>query len=519
MEHTIFLLDDDPSIRGLLTSLLQNEGYKVVDCEDAESARALIHEHSYSAFLIDIFLPDLNGMEFIKHIQDSGITAPIIIITGSSELNHAREAVRLKVFEYLVKPFKTNQFMQVIKTALLHFELQQQKLEIEEQKRLYQDELEQLVDQKVAELRDSEEKYRQLVEQSLVGVFVIQDSIFTYANAKFCDILGSEISEILQKRNLVDFAIDSDKTMVESNFNTLELGRKTASSFEFHARNQEGKDLILQVWAAAYQYLGELAIEGILIDVTEQHKARINEQKYELELLNEHKLAAIGQLAAGIAHNLNTPISIIQGNAELMRLKYPDDGDEIDKILRQTKKMGELINTTLQKGRKEQNLSPGLIDINEMLEEELEFLTADLYYKHHIEKDIVLDPGVPKIRGIYSDFSQSIMAFIQNAVDAMYKASVRKLTIRTQNIDQYLKLIVKDTGCGMDEEVKQHIFEPFFTTKKQNMAPGEEDGFPRGTGLGLSTAFNLLQKYNVQIDVTSKIDQGTEFQLLIPCPA
>lgn len=516
MNHKIFLLDDDDSIRHLLTSLLESEGYSIIACESAAKAKKLVYEHSYSALVIDIFLPDLNGIEFIREIQDAGIVAPIIIITGSSELNHAREAVRLKVFEYLVKPFKTHQFVQVIKTAILHYELELQKKEIEEQKRKYQQELERLVDQKVAALRVSEDKYRSLVEQSLVGVYLIQDNVFQYVNKKLCEILACNANKIVNQTNMVDLATEDDKQLVRDAFDSLLEGRQSTVNFEFQARTFDNRNLILQVWGATYNHEGKTALEGIMIDVTEQHNAREKEKQYELELLKEHKLAAIGQLAAGIAHNLNTPISIVQGNAELLRLKYPENGDEIEKILRQTKKMSDLINSVLNKGIKEQDMSVGEVDINELLTEELEFLMADLYYKHHIEKEINLDPEIPKIKGIYSDFSQSIMAFIQNAIDAMYKTPVRKLTIQSRADDTYLILSIIDTGCGMDESTKQRLFEPFFTTKMKEKRPGAENGIPRGTGLGLSTAYNILIKYNVKIDFTSEPDKGTRFVLKFP---
>lgn len=516
MKHKVFLLDDDPSIRDLLTSILESHGYEVYPCETASDAKRMIHENEYSMLLVDIFLPDFNGIEFIREIQESGIRAPIIIITGSSELKHAREAVRLNVFDYLVKPFKTTQFSQVVKNAILQYELEKQKQEIEEQKQRYQQNLEKLVDQKVAELRESEEKYRNLVEQSLVGVYLIQDDVFQYVNKKFCEILKCEAADIIRKKSLSDLAAEENKSLVKTQMDALYEGNEHTSHFEFKVQNEDDYNTVIQVWAASLYHKGKRAVEGIIIDITEQNEARIKEKKYELELLNEHKLAAIGQLAAGIAHNMNTPISIIQGNAELLRLKYPDDGEEIDKILRQTKKMSDLINTILNKGRKEQKTEIVNINLNELLNEELEFLTADLYYKHHIEKDFQLDSSIPKIKGVYSDFSQSIMSFIQNAVDAMYQVPVRRLTIRTQADEQYVHLFIQDTGCGMNKSTKERLFEPFFTTKTQKKAPGIENGFPRGTGLGLSVAYNILKKYNVKIRFSSEENKGTIFELKIP---
>ena len=256
--------------------------------------------------------------------------------------------------------------------------------------------------------------------------------------------------------------------------------------------------------------------EGIILDVTEQHNAQIRERKLELELLNEHKLAAIGQLTAGISHNLNTPISIIQANAELLKMRKMEE-PEIDKILSQTKRMEELINTILIKGKNDQSSEFVQIDINDLLRQELEFFNANLYFKHHIEKEYDFEEGLPSINGVYNDFSHSIMNIVQNSVDAMYKRQERKLKISTKYEKNNIEIRISDTGSGIPKEIQPKIFDPFFTTKPVRDNDNMEDiHSPQGTGLGLSLVYNLLKPYNAKIEFSSSEQDGTEFVISIP---
>ncbi|MCD4691315.1 MAG: response regulator [Calditrichales bacterium] len=511
----ILIIDDDPDIRSTLTSILEHEQYEVSSCENAKEAEELLQKDLFSTMLVDIFLPDINGIDFIKNIQGKGVKTPIIIITGSSELNLAREAIRIGVFDYLIKPFKANQLQHVVRNAVLHNHLLEEKEMLEQQKRLYQEELENMVQQKVSELKESEGKYQNLVEQSLVGVYIIQDNLLRYVNKKFCEIFECKADDIINKVGILDFADKKDYQFMKNDLSKRLSGEKTTGNFRAKAVSRSGKKLIVEIWAGLVQYQSKPAIEGIVIDVTDQHNSKLRERKLELELLNEHKLAAIGQLAAGIAHNLNTPIAIIQANAELLKMKYQDE-KEIDKVLKQTTRMGDLIKTILTKSKREQETNITSINLNELLRDELEFLNANLYFKHQIEKEYIIDEKLPSFKGVYSDFSQSIMNIIQNSVDAMYKAPVRKLTIVTEADQDFIYLKIADTGFGMSKEVKQKIFDPFFSTKPSRLEPNADKNQPTGTGLGLSLVYNLLSPYGVKIEFISEGNKGTWFLLRVP---
>jgi len=517
IKYNILLIDDDPEIRETLKVLLETGEYGVQACSTAAEAEQMLKTKSFSAILLDIFLSDRNGIDFIDSIRKLNVHTPIVIITASTELELARKALRLGVFDYLVKPFRQGQLQQVVRNAVIKNELLEETHALEEQKRLYQDELERMVQQKIQELQQSQIKYKNLVDQSLVGVFVIKDGRFSYVNKRICEILECSAEELQEKEQLLNFIHTDDRPGMQEYIRQCSQDSGPASGYQCRLITKKGNERIIKLWLGKTDINTQQPVEyqGIMIDASAEYDAKKREAHLQLQLMNEHKLAAIGQLAAGISHNLNTPIAIIQANAELLRLTHPEI-KEAEKILQQTKRMSQLINTILDKGRKEQSTATMIVDLNDLLKQELEFLDANLFFKHQIEKEYHFDPNIPKIKAVYSDFSQGIANIIQNAIDALYEAPRRKITISTEWTGSEILLKISDTGPGIPEQFRDKIFDPFFTTKPTQSDQLSAPDAPHGTGLGLSSVYNLLTPYGVKIDFESEEGQGTTFMLHIP---
>ena len=119
-------------------------------------------------------------------------------------------------------------------------------------------------------------------------------------------------------------------------------------------------------------------------------------------------------------------------------------------ILKQTAQMNDLISTIVTKGKYELNYENNDIYLNDLLKTEIEFLKANLYFKHYIECTLDLDMTIPSIFGIYSDYSQCISVIVQNSIDAMYKLEKRELFVQTKNKNEFIQLIIRDTGAGIE---------------------------------------------------------------------
>jgi len=512
--HNIFVVDDDEGTLDTLRSILEHHDYIVHTCNTAEQAKTLLKEICFSTILIDIYLKNYNGIDLAADLKEQYILTPVIIITGSLDVETAQKALRLGVFDYLVKPFKNKQLLQVIHNAVLQNRLLEEQKTLEENKKIYQQELEKTVKEQVAQLKESESKYRSLIEQSLVGVYISQNGRFQYLNDAMVQFLESSKDELIGQSDLSDFVEMNQKTSFEQFFRKV-LDEKIPDSCTLNIRTPNGTVKIFEIWAGRIIYNNQPAAEGLVLDITEHYLAKERQRNLELELMHEHKLAAIGQLAAGIAHNINTPISVIQGIAELIRLQHPDFED-IEKILKQTARLSELVNSVLSKSRKDQDASTISINLNKLLKEELEFFNSNLFYKHNNKKEFDFAENLSVIKGVYGDFSQALDNIIQNAIDAVYYSDEKRISISTAVEGKFIVMKISDTGSGINNADKERIFNPFFTTKPIQTSTLSEPYAPRGTGLGLSQAYTLLIPYGIKIDVESQDGNGTEFIIRIP---
>jgi signal transduction histidine kinase len=244
-------------------------------------------------------------------------------------------------------------------------------------------------------------------------------------------------------------------------------------------------------------------------------KSEEKRREMELELLQQAKLADIGMLASGIAHNLKNPLTVLSGRLQLIQRINPDiEKEKVDIMLRQVDAMNSIIENMMHKSRQEQEQDEQLLDLNTLLRDELTFFEANLEFKHKIKKEYHFAENLPAIRGVYSDFSQSLMNMVKNAMDAMHDSKEKKLTVRTDVEDGFIRIVLSDTGCGIPQAHIPKLFSPFFTTKPVS---GKQQGDePTGTGLGLSSAYQLLSPYGAKIAVESEEGGGTTFTVRIP---
>jgi two-component system NtrC family sensor kinase len=234
----------------------------------------------------------------------------------------------------------------------------------------------------------------------------------------------------------------------------------------------------------------------------EEHKARLQEQ-----LRHADRLATIGQLAAGVAHELNEPLANILGFAQLAKKepKLPKQtADDMDKIVRNCLHAREVIHKLLTFAR-QMPPEKASINLNQIVSDGLYFLESRCA-KAAIELVRNLDPEVPEIFADASQLHQVLVNLVVNAVQAMHEGGT--LTIETRrgvNGDSAI-LIVSDTGIGMSEAVRANIFTPFFTTKDVN----------EGTGLGLAVVHGIVASHGGTIRVHSEVGKGSRFEVELP---
>jgi len=360
----------------------------------------------------------------------------------------------------------------------------------------------------------SEHRYKQLFDKNLAGVFSVSlEGYFLDCNESFKEILG-----IAHKNELNGINIDTYYKSPLTGQSMLNMVRRHGSISNIeHQINKPNGDVIWVLGNASLVEKGDIDDPYILVTIFDINDAKLTQQRereMELELMQQSKLADVGLLAAGIAHNLKVPLHAIMGQIELMQLTG-NESTYLDDMMKQAQLITDIVNNILKKTRNEQSQETREIDLNELLEEELKFLSADLYYKHNINKEFNFDPNLPPVKGVYSDYSQAIMNCVKNAIDAMHHTDEKSLSIRTQACGECEIVVeIEDSGTGIPQDVQEKIFKPFFTTKP--LAGEQKEGEPFGTGLGLSSSLNLIEKYNGRIELESEVDKGTLIRIFIP---
>jgi signal transduction histidine kinase len=247
------------------------------------------------------------------------------------------------------------------------------------------------------------------------------------------------------------------------------------------------------------------AVAGEVASVIERRQAELETERLQEQLRHSDRLATIGQLAAGVAHELNEPLGNILGFAQLAGKETGlTDGTvrDLKRIVAASLHAREVIRKLLVFAR-ETAPSRGRVDVNELVEDGLYFLEARCR-KGGIELIRDLSEGLPLMVADRSQLIQVLTNLVVNSIQAMPDGG--QLTIGTSRESEEILLTVKDTGMGMSEEVLQQAFNPFYTTKDVD----------QGTGLGLSVVHGIITAHGGRISVTSRVDDGTTFVIRLP---
>lgn len=238
---------------------------------------------------------------------------------------------------------------------------------------------------------------------------------------------------------------------------------------------------------------------AIIRDVTEQ-------KALEQQVIHAEKLAAIGQLTAGLAHEMGTPLNIISGRAEyLLSDMSPDDPrrESLNVIIGQTERMAQLINNLLEFSRP-QKVHFVKLEVPDVVEGVLSLLEAQLV-KGKIQVDFQKADDLPKIEADYNQLQQVFLNIILNAIQAMPNGGRLELKLERES-EESIKAVISDTGVGIPSENVPKIFEPFFTTKDSG----------QGTGLGLAIVAKILRDHGGAIEVWSEQGKGATFTIKLP---
>lgn len=364
-----------------------------------------------------------------------------------------------------------------------------------------------------ARLRESEEKYRFLFDNAPSPIFVIDadDMKIMDVNARAEEDYQYSRDELLNM-SFADLGLDRDREQTANQLQQLLSTEVTLLPVIQH-RRRDGSMFMVNYQASLSRYRNRPAIIAAVWDVTQRLEKHAR-------LIQAGKMATLGEMATGIAHELNQPLNVVRLGCDYLNKKVKAcntvSHEELSQVTSElsssVERASKIINHLRQFGRKADNtMMP--IDINKPIREVFNLLGRQLEAQD-IGWTLDLAADLPQILGDSMRLEQVFMNLVLNARDAVlkqqqnFRAEIvdKRVTIRTFREDDRLVVAVSDTGPGIPESIGNKVFEPFFTTKKT----GE------GTGLGLSISYGIIKEHNGMIEIDTENTQGATFRITFP---
>ncbi len=345
----------------------------------------------------------------------------------------------------------------------------------------------------------SEEKYRRIYESSMDMVFV------TDSNGNFLDInqAGKELLK-LDSREIAEFKF-SDIFANPSQYSVAwedMVNHGFIKDMEITLKAMDGNELqaLLSLSCNMESIWNPGGCDGMIKDIT--HRRNIEQQ-----LLQADKLASLGQLSAGVAHEINNPLGLILGYTQLMIREEPDDSqkfEDLKTIEKHARNCKTIVEALLSFARKTET-KKAHVDINSATEQVITVI------RHQFElSGIMVEtsycPVLPRILGDAEKLKQVVMNLIMNARQAISQTGKIKVSTGFNSTSNQIEIIVDDTGSGIPVHQISRIFDPFFTTKPTG----------QGTGLGLSVSYGIVREHGGEIKVRSEPEKGSIFTVVLP---
>ncbi len=373
----------------------------------------------------------------------------------------------------------------------------------------------------IAEIKESEEELLrneerlQTIFDSTADYILVLDTDHRVQTINRAE-QGIDPEDIVGKP-LYEFAKPEDQTRIRGHLDKV-VGKYVRQEYSATYERPDGTTVYFDSVASPIVVDGR--VTGTVVssrDVTEQTRLRAEKLELEEQYHQAQKVESIGRLAGGVAHDLNNLLAPILGYSEMLQEDLsPDDSrrETVDEVMRAGIRARDLVRQLLAFSRK-QTLEFKPLDISAVVADFKKLLRRTI--REDIEMEIIPSTNTPPVMADIGQIEQVIMNLVVNAADAMPDGG--RVTIETAvvHIDEehavppdvlpgeYIQLIVSDTGCGMDDETREHLFEPFYSTK------GDE-----GTGLGLATVYGIVVQHRGSIKVESEQGKGTSFRIHLP---
>jgi two-component system, NtrC family, sensor kinase len=562
----VLIADDDNIARKLLKNMLERLGYEVREATDGKKAWALYQENPTAIVISDWIMPEMDGLNLCRKIRsaDNETYTYVIILTARDQKTDLVKVFEAGADNYISKPFDPDELKARIKTGLRIFQLEGRHRKMQ---------------QTLVESRNKLRIVFDALQEEVVAID--RHACVVSANNAFVQGAGMNATEITGKAY---FGKNGAPALPGANSLTLQMADdvfKTGQSIHkrIKIKISEDSERFKEVACLPLKTGTDETVHQLVFvskDITEQHKntqriaalnKKLQQQANQVEqknhalvqalksleetqshMLQSEKMASIGQLAAGVAHEINNPTGFVNSNLATL-LDYHLDFDKLidayhgfaqtlgkiedvlppeiyQELTRVTALEEELDIELIRKdaldlindcregtsrikkivGNLKDFAHPGedhpkLANINECIASTLNVVNNELKYK----AEVVTDMGeLPLLKCLPQQLNQVFINILINSAQAMEDRG--EIHIGTRLVEQNIEIAIRDTGSGISEENLVKIFDPFFTTKDVG----------QGTGLGMHIAYNIIQKHKGSIMMESKVGQGTTVTISLP---
>jgi two-component system, NtrC family, sensor kinase len=556
-EEKILLVEDDHLVMKYLVKQLTKHGFSILQAENGKIGWDLFLLESPILIITDIYMPVLNGFELLKRVTHTSPEIPVVVISGVGTMEDVISAIRLGAWDFLIKPFEDSK--------ILHHTIEKavEWVHLKKISKDYQKEMEAKVLEKTNKIRmelqarkAAEKKIIQAKREweqtfdaipDLIALVNNQGEIFR-VNKAMATALGIGLKEAVGK----DFpSLFFHEPLPDHPQNFQQLSEQNIEIFNERLGGHFEFSIIPYSDPDTDKPVGSIYVAR---NINERKKAELEKEEMHSQLLQAQKLESVGQLAAGIAHEINTPIQYISTNIDFLDEAFSGirqaivnfenlankaaENTALSPLLEESRQildeadweyLKEEIPSSIEQSRSglkrvssivramKEFSHPGskekeMVDLAHIIETTV--IVARNEWKYVAEVVTDFDKDLSLISCLTEEIGQVILNLLINAAHAIGEKlgenpAGRKgmITIKTKASEDWAEISVTDTGTGVPEAIRNRIFDPFFTTKKVG----------RGTGQGLAIVHDVITvKHQGTINIETKWGQGTTFIIRLP---
>jgi two-component system NtrC family sensor kinase len=550
-EKILVVDDDHDNLAFLCEFILKPHGYEPISAENGETGLELALQEEPDLIILDHLMPKMTGLEVLAALRDHDVHPAVILMTSHGSEETVVRAFRLGARDYVVKPYEAQEILDAVDRALSEMRLRAERDQAIEDLVKANEELERQVEaldvlsqvgKSITAVLDSEQLLNRIVDAGLTltgaeeGSLLLIDKESGDLYMRAQRNLGERFARGFRVRVEDTIAgavvrtgepywssVDSQGLKVKTNYLVmslayipLKIGDKVVGVLLIDNRLTNRpfteNDIYLLSTLADYAAIAieKAELYGQLKRFNEELEQRVEERTRELReaqnaLVQSEKLASIGQLAAGVAHEINNPIGVILGFTQVLR-KRIDADDPIHRPLSLIEHEGvrckNIVQDLLDFSR-QSKFAPRRLSVIGVIEAAVKLMEhQDNSGLVTVERDYADD--LPQVVADENQLQQVFFNIVRNAYQAMPDGGTLRITCASEE-DQVLTTFA-DSGIGIPEENLRHIFDPFFTTKEVG----------QGTGLGLSVSYGIVRQHGGTIEASSENGNGATFTVRLP---